>query len=79
MTGVTLEALFKFQDDAATQNTANSVLCRSLLEFVREAVTVLTDVFGSMRFAEHKQHTPAGARSRRTDGHCDERSCGSVG
>lgn len=57
MTGVTLEALFEFQDDAAIKNTANSVLCRSLLEFVREAVGVLTDVFGSMRFVDHKQHT----------------------
>ena len=57
MTGITLEALFKFQDDAATENAANSALCRSLLEFVREAITVLTEVFGSMRFAEHKQHT----------------------
>lgn len=57
MTGVTFEALFEFQDDVAIQNTANSALCRSLLEFVREAVAVLADVFGSMRFADHKQHT----------------------
>jgi hypothetical protein len=57
MTGVTLEALFKFQDDAAIHNTAKSVACRNLLEFVREAVGVLADVFDSMHFADHKQHT----------------------
>ena len=57
MTGVTLEALFKFQDDAAIQNAAKSVACRNLLEFVREAVAVLASVFGSMHFADDKQHT----------------------
>jgi hypothetical protein len=57
MTGITLEGLFRFQDDAAAHNTANSVRLRRLLDFVRESVGLLAHTLGSMRFSAHKQHT----------------------
>lgn len=57
MTGITLEALFRFQDDAAAHNTASSVRLRRLLDFVRESVGLLAHAMGSMGFPAHKQHT----------------------
>ena len=54
---LTLEALFRFQDDAAAYNTAKSVRVQRLLDFVRGSVALLSHALFSMRFSEHKQHT----------------------
>jgi hypothetical protein len=57
MTDVTLERLFRFQDDAAAHNIGRSPQVARLLEFVGDSVRILAHSLACMRFSAPKQHT----------------------
>ena len=57
MSDITLERLFRLQDDAAAHNVASSGRLARNLDFVRESVGLLAQILGSMDFAAPKQHT----------------------
>ena len=53
---LTLNALFRFQDDAAAHNLSQSEHLRELVAYVEDSVALLADCLFSMHFPTHKQH-----------------------